>query len=324
MTLRRAARGAAIAVLATASMVSCGNGTHGSAPAAPGPRIAEGESDVLALDEQISGTAQDRGSLEYLTYHAVQSYYETCMARAGMRYNVAVFRDPSAGREHASLPGLVDELPETSPAHVQQHALGVADELVGWFGAPPAGAASAAARSAAYRRSSPAAKTRYNDQLSECQSAQPPGIEVADEPEGMRQLQEDFSEMVYGIADGADVQELSSGYPACMKEAGFPVPDRVSLLNTFANEYSAVLPDVHLGEVLDPGEASFRAVRARELRAAEADARCRSAAHDLVIEKLAPQVEAFEQEFAPEIAALRAEWDSLTLEAERLREQSRW
>ncbi len=293
-----------VAVVGALGLAGC-TGTPAPAPSGSTGAAAGNAAGatVVALDDlyrSIAGGVQQRLATDRVTYQVTRDATAQCMAAAKVTYYPAPFSTGYEGESDADVayPGGTDGW----LAHLSSTELGVGKRLLLQAAEVPQPAPEVAAMPAADRAT-------YAAQLAKCQ---PPAGSAAGQasPASAPQLLTALDTMIAGLLAQPQVQQLTSGYPACMARAGYADAGTPKVLaDRIATGYP---PDAAAAQ---PAGAEWTAAAKAEAKAAAADRACRQPAYVAALTALAPELTKFSQVQAGPLTQVATEWKAIVAAA---------
>lgn len=265
-------------------LASCGQSPVLARPDAA--TVTNAEARLADLYSRARGSRAERSAGAYVVYRLYQDGVRTCMNAAGWKYTPPPFIDEWAGWESDAGTGDTKWLSPLMLTPVTRRAQGLS--------LAQRAQAKQGTQAGPSMALSPADRRRYSSALNSCANPNT-GYQDAYHPAEAEQLASALETMV-GKVD----RELSSyavAYRACMRAAGFNVPDHREEL--FSEVEKAVPADPQ--DILAPGEpdtTQWSRAKAVEAPLAAADVKCRRPIRDQGYALLAPRISQFGRDHA--------------------------
>lgn len=210
------------------------------------------------MTAQVSGTVTQRRAHEFLTYVGFQGGMERCMAKEGQVYLPPAFEDLYAGRTTDPEMTPVDEAAGVSIAQARAHGFGEGDRIVALRGAQQPSTPSPSVDDAGYGP----AMAKCGRSASNFQ-----GMPIFAEP-----LLTELTSLVIKTVRSSGAKQRPEDYAACMAGHQVPVQSR---------EEAVAQAGARYGEIWQSEDAkAWAQARELEVKAAVADAQCRTEAHE--------------------------------------------
>lgn len=275
-----------------------GCGTHGAEVASTlgsdVERIEEHANDVFT---RISGTAEQREAVHFLTVGELNKEFIACMSTKGLVVS-----------------------PEFAPIWAGWEPDATSASWMGALNRPPSIHALATVKARRLERAPAPRKAGYGDAAALCSNVNA-DTDVAiggspGEPPGYLDLTDDFKEVIFAIDE--QLGPIAE-YTKCMKNDGIDYT-----LHSEENEgwrglylsLSNVMPDPPASE--EQPSAEWRKYIEYESAALSADAACRGERHREGLQLLGPQLEEFEQRNLDRIQEVQSQWAAAVDRASRL------
>jgi len=302
LTVRRLGLVATVGLLAV-GLAACKDSGGGAAAGPPVDSKAV-SANAATLDElyrKITGGVQQRLAGEQVTYHLVRDYVSACMAKLKTTYYPAPFATAYEGLSDADLTFGWDN--------------------GGWLGRPSQsdlgvqGSKLSQARAAATNQEpaevtamSDAAKAKYGDQLSQCEAPETL-YEGKDTAASADDLQDQLGAVVTQVIALPAIQQLTSGYGACLAKAGYAnAADPGALQRQIGAKYPALSEAPVNGKA---ASSAWSAAVAGEAKAAAADKGCRQKIYDAAMTALGAPLAAFTSAQATALDTVTKEWAAI-------------
>lgn len=297
----------AASLLVASASVACGSAIYDSGSA--NPAAAEDTWNQLSsIQDQLTGTVEQRVAAQALTYLALQGPLRDCMRIRGFDYQPPpYFSGYESGRDERDF-GYDDYLAPVDPEYVtangffqQRDAEAAGFEL----------AARDAAKNPGYTRLDSSSKEMYNETVNACMpdaSTYTDFFTVA----GAAPLQTELNELVAKAQASAAVQELARAYEGCMAAHGLPgLANRSAAVSTVQARFVNQDPST-----FHTGTPEWNKAAALEDDLSAADAACRVDLRDATLSGLSASLSEFETRNGPALAAVEASWGMLAQLAE--------
>lgn len=289
------AAAAAISLALALALSACGTLTQGSGPGTENAALLR---DVTA---QVSGTVTQRRAHEFLTYVGFHGGMERCMAKEGQVYLPPAFEDLYAGRTTDPEMTPVDEAAGVSIAQARAHGFGEGDRIVALRGAQKPTTPSPSVDDAGYGP----AMAKCGRSASNFQ-----GMPTFAEP-----LLTELTSLVIKTVRSSGAKQRPEDYAACMVGHQVPVQSR---------EEAVAQAGARYGELWHSEDAqAWAQARELEVKAAVADARCRTEAHETYVLAVGPPLREFAERRRDELADNARRWAALVPEAAHAQTQFR-
>ncbi len=240
----------------------------------------------------------------------------TCMAERGFDYTPPPFDSagddapPETGPDFTDAVATVDR----DLASTQGFGRGDADALSAeqardrgwkiWHAEPP---------NPGYDSLGDKGKDAYAAAAIECEPPQSSYDKLGEPSALSASLVGDLEQMVEDASQDERVLDDMERYPRCMADAGYPLDERLGLVNSFDSRYYAHLASEGLQA---PRGTAWAEVQASEIKAALADAECRADANALVMTLLRDDLTAFAAKHRADFAVLDLEFDRTVQQAD--------
>jgi len=296
-----------VAICGLLLLASCGRATS---PAALTEQEAlSAEASLVALESAVNGSADQLRAVEQLQYLGFQSRIQTCMQAQGFSYTppppprgtLGWITKPFAGGFDALAPaddGVTRGGMFTADWRWEQTVLELAEQ----DSIPNPGFTSL---------TSDEDRDAYTDVGDACGGTSAPPVDTPSNPDALEAVYGFFGE----IENDDRVTSLMKGYPDCMSGNGFDVTNRQEVRDLLDALYMD--PETGFGYPLDDIER-VDAARLTQVRAAEADADCRSDAHAVALALFAERYDQFIAEFGSHVDEQASAWDAIVEQRDQL------
>jgi hypothetical protein len=275
-------------------LAACGDGE--SASSAPGA-LTDGK--LVALKEEISGTAPQHSASGFLGNYAEEAPVKECMDAKKLPYEIS-YLDEAIGKKTLGM-GTSWAYPlmdETVLWNLQVHAQQYPQFL----------AADETPSNHAIESSE-----KYLGALDAC-SKQEGNWEKAAVPADPEHVSYQFFELIRSVED-----EIGSVgmYDKCMAEIGYDVKfdDFSGAAGLYQLLWSRAPDWADIPAIGDSGGSAWNAYRAWAMKVLQADESCRETKHAEAMHQLAPLIEQFERDNSEAIAQLSDQWRAMVEEA---------
>ena len=289
----------ATAAAASMALLAVGCGNAGAPSASEVSNAQAVDARLAALDTSIWGSNLERGAGAYLGHVAINAPIEKCMEGLGFPYNAPYVDGYSTITDPGGADGTWAQplMNSATSANVRASAE-VAAETDRLMRAPEKGSVKAS--------------DEYSKALREC--GEPGDYGDAASPRASLELSSDLAKVVGGISSEYGTDDA---YNECMKAAGFDVTsdDEVGYEGMVALiRNSSPPPDDILNGGAD-ANAKWENYLEFEQAVLTADEDCRLDRHVDAMAEIDIALDKFEQDHADEIAAIRADWQSIVKQA---------
>lgn len=250
---------------------------------------------------QVSGTVTQRRAHEFLTYVGFQGGMERCMAREGQVYLPPAFEDLYAGKTTDPEMTPVDEAADVSIEQARAHGFGEGDRFAALRDAQKPTAPSPSVHDAGYGP----AMAKCGQGASNFQ-----GMPSFAEP-----LLTELTSLVIKTVRSSGAKQRPEDYAACMAGHQVPVQSREAAVTQASARYGALAQS-------EDAQAWAQA-RELEVKAAVADAQCRTEAHERYLLAVGPPLRNFVELHRDELADNARRWAALLPEAAQAQAQFR-
>lgn len=298
-TAAAAAISLALALALALALSACGTLKQGSGPGTE--NAAQNAALLRDVTAQVSGTMTQRRAHEFLTYVGFQGGMERCMAKEGQVYLPPAFEDLYAGRTTDPEMTPVDEAAGVSIAQARAHGFGEGDRIVALRGARKPTTLSPSVDDAGYGP----AMAKCGRSASNFQ-----GMPTFAEP-----LLTELTSLVIKTVRSSGAKQRPQDYAACMAGHQVPVQSR---------EEAVAQAGARYGEIWQSEDArAWAQARELEVKAAVADAQCRTEAHETYVVAVGPPLRDFAERHRDELADNARRWAALVPEAAHAQAQFR-
>lgn len=332
----RLALGALVLALALSSCSGGGDtlSTRGSSepgrPAADSPpEVDEAEQLFDEISRGLLPTSSQADSVRYLEHVGFQTLISDCMSGLGFTYvTPPAFTVPRPVARRGE--GTLDPV---EPAAIRADELGLNAVLDGIVENAKAGEAFVLdAGSPDGPRIPDHEVPGWDEALESCMPADEEVNAWVGRPS--YDLGDPFKALFNAALLHEDVSAAASTYPTCIGDAGWKVDDRHNLVLAVLGEFENAMLDAEpsfssdstkRAEQVDEvvGSAAWEKAAENRSRAAQADADCRRAAHDLAFTLLLEPLKAFKAENEQLIERTRSEWQALEERADQTEDPGR-
>lgn len=290
-----AAAAISLALALALALSACGTLTQGSGPGTENAALLR---DVTA---QVSGTVTQRRAHEFLTYVRFHGGMERCMAKEGQVYLPPALEDLYAGRTTDPEMTPVDEAAGVSIAQAQAHGFGEGDRIVALRGAQKPTTPSPSVDDGG-----------YGPAMAECGRS---ASNFQGKPTFAEPLLTELTSLVIKTVRSSGAKQHPEVYAACMAGHQVPVQSR---------EEAVAQAGARYGEIWQSEDArAWAQARELEVKAAVADAQCRTEAHETYVVAVGLPLRDFAERHRDELADNARRWAALVPEAAQAQAQFR-